>query len=216
MSAKHGLLLSSFIHLRAKSVIFAGVLALLGTDVAWGDTVNLGFLSFDAEDPAAGGSAGVNDFSIANLTGPLFFLPIDFPVLDILTFTGVQVNLFDAGGSHGFLLGDLGPGSHTPASLEFLDTFQFSSATFQATLSQTSFLLWDGTTFLADSGMVTATLLPSAGLVLNPQDVAVISVTGSISPVSAVPEPRHGVYLLAILGLAINAVRLKHKKTDFQ
>jgi hypothetical protein len=214
MSIKSRPFLPSFIQPPAKCVIFAGMLSFFGMGVACGDTVNIGILSFDTLIPGAAGSAGLNDFGIGNLTGPLFLLPPDFPVLDLLTFTGVQVTLSDTSGSQGFSLGDLGPGFYTPASLQFLDTSQFSSAIFQATLSRTSFLLSDGTIFLADSGLVTATLAPSAGPFLNPgQDFVVISTTGSISPVGAVPEPRHGVYLLAILGLAVNAIRFKYKRS---
>src|SRR5262249_20585674 len=146
----------------AKLPLLICMLAVLASGVARADFENIGYFSFDVLNPAADGSPGINNFTIYNFTGPDFSSAHDFPVLDPLTFMGAEVTLSDASNNTvSYALGDLGPGSYTPDPLEFLDTALFSSATFQATLNQTSFALSDGTTFLTDSSTVSATILPS-------------------------------------------------------
>ena len=100
-------------------------------------------------------------------------------------------------------LGDIGPGF-------LLDTFgnpvvqvpadeSFVSAELMATLSPTTFMLFDGTGFMADSPSLDVLLSPSSGPTLTVDvDQTTINVTGSpvTSPPASVPEPA-SVLLLA-------------------
>jgi hypothetical protein len=194
--------------------IFSGILLTICSLAA--DTVNIGVLSFNNLNPGGGGSPGINDYEVDNLTGALFGLPPDFPVADSITLGGAQVTLFPSGGgsSQVVSLGDLAPGVYTPDGLQFLDTSQFAEATLQATLSQTSFALSDGTTFRADSGAIDATLLPSSGPVLQPgQDFVVLSVSGEVS---AIPEARHTGLFPVVLIVGLLTHRVKHPKPHFR
>jgi hypothetical protein len=78
-----------------------------------------------------------------------------------LTFLGSAVTPAGLGDSS---FGDQGPGS---SQILFLDSNVFASALFPATLSQTLFTLSDGTSFQADSNVLTAMLLPSNGTALE-------------------------------------------------
>jgi hypothetical protein len=194
-----------------RSKLILVVIALAASPLC-GEIVDLGVFSFNNLNPGGNGSSGINDFEIDNFTGVLFGLPPDFPVTDSITLAGVQVTLFPAGaGSSPVIpLGDLAPGVYTPDGLQFLDTSQFSEATLQATLSQTTFALSDGTTFLADSAAIDATLLPSSGPVLQPGvDFVILSVSGEVS---AIPEARHSALFLVILIVGLLTLRVKHPK----
>jgi hypothetical protein len=187
------------------------LVALCGACAARGDMISIGVFSFNNLNPAAGGSPGINDFEIDNFTSLLFGLPPDFPVVDLLTLTGVRISLFGSGGGSPqvFRLGDLTPGLYTPTGLQFLDTSQFASATLQATISQTTFSLSDGTTFLADSSTISSTILPSSGSVLQPgQDFAILSVSGSLN---SIPEPRYSVLVLGILVVGLITIQLRRR-----
>lgn len=194
-----------------RSKLILVVIALAASPLS-GEIVNIGVFSFNNLNPGVSGSPGINDFEIDNFTGSLFGLPPDFPVADSITFDGVQATLFPSGGgsSQTISLGDLAPGVYTPDGLQFLDTSQFAEATLQATLSQTSFALSDGATFLADSAAIDATLLPSLGPVLQPgQDFVILSVSGEVS---AIPEARHSALFLVILIVGLLTLRAKHPK----
>jgi hypothetical protein len=127
-------------------------------------TINLGVVSFDTLVPGSGGTRGVNVFDISNLTS-VNALPPDFPVIDI--FLSSSLTLTDSGGnSTAINLADIVSGGLDPTKpVEFADTFFFSSAVFTPNLSQLSFLLSDGTTFTADSAVLTAQLLASSTLI---------------------------------------------------
>lgn len=192
-------------------------LALLLSPTA-AEAVPVGVLSFDNLIPAdlVSGVPGVNGYVISNLTGdPLTggaSNPPAFPVLTALTFMSSTLTLDPFGGPP-IALGDIGPGpfldlvtSLPPDQLLFPDTTGFSSAAFTGTLSDTVFLLADGTTFVAASSQISATLLPStpggqlfAGLGAGlGSDFVVIDVPGTAG--AAVPEP--GSLLLLAGGLA--------------
>jgi hypothetical protein len=151
-------------------------------------TINIGVVSFDTLIPA-GADPGVNVFDISNLTGG-FALPDDFPVIDGLSFLGSSLTLTDSGGNSTTIsLGDIGPGSLDPTTpVQFPDTSLFTSAIFTANLSQISFLLSDGSTFTADSAVLTAELLPSSGSTLI-QDTDFALLTVSSAETAAVSEP---------------------------
>jgi hypothetical protein len=142
--------------------------------------VPLGLISFDTLIP---GPDGVNAFNVGNLTGPNG-LPPDFPVADSLTLLNATLNVTRTDGSTQlFVLGDVGPGSIDPVSLNLLfpDSDTFASALFEATLSDVDFLLSDGSTFHAASSAI-STLL--SGAPLAPGDFALIDVR----PQSTVPH----------------------------
>lgn len=192
-------------------LIFVPLLVSAFSTTAFGDTINLGFLSYDVLFPGDASNPAVNVFNIVNFTGDPssggFALPADFPVFTALTFLGSGLTLSNSGPPVIVPIGDLGPGPLSPpGSLRFPDTTLFSSALFSATLSGTHLLLSDGSTFTADSASVTAAILPSAGSSLIPgTDFAVISVNGTVNPV---PEPASlGLTGAAFLGLIIYARR---------
>lgn len=168
-------------------------------------TLNLGLVSFDVLIPGSPGSPGVNVFQIVNFTGDPssggFALPPDFPVFTSLTFTGGTLTMVSGGTPLVVPMGDVPPGPISPTSdLEFPETTLFSSAVFSASLSQASFLLQDGLSFVADSATISAALLPSAGSWLTAgSDLALITVEGRISDV---PEPAAAaVFCAGLIGL---------------
>lgn len=181
---------------------------LLFGSIVHADTINVGLISFDPFIAGSADTPGVNIFSIFNFTDdPIsggFALPPDFPVITPLTFTFGSLIVMGPGGTQIIPLGDIGPGPLSPlASLQFPDTTLFSSVIFAATLNQSSFLLSDGSTFVAGSSAILAELLPASGNSLEPGgDFALISV-------SSVPEPRYLTVTAAAL-LALLYAKRKH------
>jgi hypothetical protein len=165
---------------------------------AKGDTVAVGLLTFDVNTPGTPGSPGLNAFTLTNATGVFSSFP-DLPVASDVTFLGATITPNGLGASP---FGDQGPGS---SQVLFLDTDTFTSALFQATLSQTLVTLGDGTSFQANSDLLSGMLLPSSGPQLTPGvDFVVLTVSGA--PVATpVPEPRAWLLLAVGLGLLILA-----------
>ena len=144
--------------------------------------INLGVFTFDVLIPGTAQSPGLDQFTINNFTGLNNLVP-DFPIADSVTFQNISVNF----GSGAIAISDVGPGSVQPSALTFLDTNQFTSATFQATLSGSQFLLADGTTLILSSNVVSGVILPSQGSDLNAGvDFALLTVNGTIV---SIPEP---------------------------
>lgn len=155
------------------------LLVLLASTAARADSLNLGVLSYDPFIPGA-----VDAFTVNNSTGP-FSLPPDFLASTSLTFSGATLDLTQSGVTSSIPLGDLAPGI---SQLLVLDSASFSSAVFNAQLSQTLFALSNGTSFQANSSTLTATLLPSSGPFLTPGvDFVLLTVSGTV--VVPVPEP---------------------------
>ena len=193
----------------ASSVLFLSIVLLLAPTVAFCNTVNLGLISFDVFIPSDISISGVNVFNIFDFTGDLFSggfaLPPDFPVTDFLTFLSSSLTLMGSGSPLVIPLGDLAPGALSPTDpVQFPDTSLFTEAIFTATLNQTSFLLSDGTTFVAGSSAISAAILPSSGtsLVVG-TDFSVITV----STVSSVPEPNAALLLGASVVILIGIKR---------
>ena len=188
-----------------------GLLLLAAPEARPGTVINLGILSFDILIPPAGGSPGVNVFDIFNFTGDPslsgYALPPDFPVLTFVTLQNVSI-LFNSTGSP-VTLPDIAPGQLDSASApQFSGDVLFTSALFTATLSDTTFQLDGGGTFIADP-TITATLLPSSGPdLIAGTDLVVLQATEA--PSSGVPEPSSG-SLIALSIIVAIAARLALK-----
>jgi hypothetical protein len=184
------------------------MLLLLAPTAAFCGVVNIGLISFDVFIPGDINTPGVNVFNIFNFTGdPLlggFALPPDFPVMDSLTLLSGSLTLMSAGSPLVIPLGALVPGALSPTDpVQFPDTSLFTGAIFTATLSQTSFLLSDGSTFLAGSSTITAELLPSSGSSL------VAGTDFAVMTVSDVPEPSTSLLLGTALAILVGIRRRK-------
>ena len=195
---------------RLKSSVARLALMLLFPAFSFCTTVNVGFISFDVLIPAGAGP-GVNVFNISNFTGDPgsggFALPPDFPAFTGLTFLSASL-IVDNGVSPNVIpLGNLGPGSLSPTDpVQFPDTASFISATFMATLSQTTFVLADSSTFTAGSPTITVQFLPSSGPTLQAgTDFALISVTDA----AGIPEPT--TWTLAVAGVGVMAM-MAHRR----
>jgi len=185
---------------RASVRIFVAVgLLALGASVASADeTIDLGVVSFDTLNPGA-----TDAFTVFNFTG-VNSLPPEFPVITDLTFLGATLTITDTTTSTTSTnsIGDQPPAS---SQLAVLASDSYSEADFQATLSQTTFGLSDGTTFQANSNVVSLALLPSSPPSLQADaDFAFITVSGSI--VTA-PAPESPTWLLLLTAMICIAVR---------
>jgi hypothetical protein len=180
-------------------VLLAVGLLALGASVANAhETIDLGVVSFDTLNPGA-----TDAFTVFNFTG-VNALPLEFPVTTDLTFLGATLTITDTTASTTSTnsIGDQPPGS---SQLAVLASDSYSEADFQATLSQTTFGLSDGTTFQANSNVVSLALLPSSPPSLQADaDFAFITVSGSI--VTA-PAPESPTWLLLLTAMICIAVR---------
>jgi len=172
----------------------------MSAGAASADSVTVGVLTYDVNNPGTAVSVGIDAFTLYNGTGA-FSLPPDLPVAGDLTFLGAAVTPAGLGVSS---FGDQGPGS---SQILFLDSNLFTSALFQATLSQTLFTLSDGTSFQADSNVLTATLLPSNGTTLVAGTDSVLLTVSGTPVVAAVPEPSSLLIVAGALPLLLTATR---------
>jgi len=183
------------------------------TPHAWGGVISIGALSYDTFIPAGDGSTGVDAFDIANLTGA-FSLPPDFPVTDSLTLQSAVLTLtFSDTTQEIFDLSDIGPGFLLDGGgnpiVQVPGDDSFASAELTATLSATSFMLYDGSTFTAGSTSIDTLLLPSSGNTLTVDvDQTTINVS---SAATAVPEPASG-WLMAVAALLIILLRRRERR----
>ncbi len=174
-------------------------------------SIPIGYLSFDLVVPGEPGNPGVNGFTIGDLSGDPgaggFALPPDFPVFTELTFLNASITLNGSSGPSVILLGTIGPGFFTPASLQFPDTEQFTSAQFAATLSPTTWQLVGGGSFNASS-ILSTMLFPAFGDFLSPGlDFAIIEANEAGS--AEIPEP--ATYTLFALG--IGCIYLRRRRS---
>jgi len=177
--------------------------------LARAEGIKIGLLSFDVFIPASTTPPvqGTNAFDIFNYTGPTFGGILGPPFAsDSLTFENASLMVTPASGSpQTFNLGNIGPGELLDANgnpvVQFPSTDNFTSATFTATLSPTTFKLSDGSIFVA-SGALSADLIPSSGSLLQANvDSVVIFAT-------PVPEPSVlALFAPAIVGIFCVLVR---------
>ena len=142
-----------------------GLLAFVASAHAAAATVELGYFSFDSLVPAASGVAGVNGFSVVNLTGSSN-LPPEAAASSALTFLNSSITYTLAGsGPVTVQLGNLSPGAAAlPLSLKLPSTTTITSATFSATLSAS-----------------TANLVGNTA----PQNLSTTAISVSLTPASA-------------------------------
>lgn len=185
--------------MRSRVILLVAFVVLLST-LARGNDVPIGFLSFDVFIPAGSGP-GINAFDLFNFTGPSWG-PAVGPLYaaDSLTFDNASLTVdFQGGSSQIINLGDLDPGELLDSGgnpvVQFPSTDVFTSAVFTATLSQSSFMLSDGTTVNAASS-ISADLLPSSGGSLQ---AGVDFVTINAESPGAMPEPDTAQCLLITL-----------------
>jgi hypothetical protein len=190
----------------------SALLYLLGCSVPLcAGTINVGVLSFDELIPS-GSTPGVNTFTVLDLTQDPgtggFALPPDFPVFTAVSFLDASLSVTHGSTTDVIALGDIGPGVFSPASLNYSSAVPISSATFSATLSPASWLLFDSSSFTPSSLTVTADLLPSSGDSLAAGiDSALITASDTSS---AVPEPT--TLSCGILGfLLLGSIRKFHR-----
>lgn len=184
-------------------LIYRLALALLLVAPSFATPLAVGVLSFDVFIPSAGQTTGVNAFNIYNFTGPVYGPILGEPyAADALSFLDTTLTLNVQGGPPQVInLGTVGPGILLDGSgnplVQVPSATSFTSATLQATLSATSFLLSDGTTFIA-SPSVTLNLTPSAGPVL----VAGVDLQPLFAQPAGAVVPEPGTMILIGSGLA--------------
>jgi hypothetical protein len=189
-----------------RHILLAVLLGFTALPAAKSEIV-VGVLSFDIFIAAGNDSPGISAFDVFNLTGPAYGLLASSPyVTDSLTLDNVVLTAFLSGGSpQTFDLGNIDPGELLDSGgnpvVQLPGSWQFSSATLTASLSQTTFTLSDGSTFTA-SPTISTDLMPSSGNLL---------VAGlDFSPIYAQPAiagtPEPGTLFLLPLGLLAVAV----------
>jgi hypothetical protein len=197
-----------------RQIIVCAAFCLLPPTVQ-ANVIDVGALSYDTFIPAGGGSPGVSAFDLADLTGS-YGLPPDFPVTDSLTLEAAVLTLtLPDSSQETFDLGDIGPGFLLDGSgnpvVQVPGDQAFASAEFTATVSPTTFMLYDGSLFAADSNVLDVLLLPSSGSALTVDvDQTLIGISGA--PPSSVPEPASGD--LALVGALGVGLRLRHLRQN--
>jgi len=189
-----------------RRVVLVVASVLLASALVRADQLPIGLVSFDVFIPASATGPGTNAFDIFNYTGPTYGPTVGPPyAADALTFDNATLRVNLQGGSSQVVnLGSIGPGELLDSGgspvVQFPSIDNFTSALFKATLSPTSFMLSDGTTFKA-SASVSAHLVPSSGSSLQAGvDLVVINA----QPVTVTPEP--GTWVLVGTGLALAAL----------
>jgi hypothetical protein len=125
-------------------------------------------------------------------------------------FTDASLSWVSSSGSSSYnFAGEIGPGfSLSDFGLQFPDTVTFSSVTFSATLSPTSFQLGDDPLFEAVSSSLLASLTSPTGT-LAPGDFVILSVDAN-EVIAPVPEP--STVLLLATGFAGSLLVRKRSK----
>jgi hypothetical protein len=169
-------------------------------------TIPIGFVFFQGVNP------DFNFFSIANQTGDPAdggSASEDFPIFTSIVFTDSMLTVVRDEISTTLSIGDIGPGPG-PDFLEFLRTDQISSATFSASINSLLFTLSDGSAWVADSHLLSATVLPSESRAfLSEFDFVLLTVEASAQAEPPAPVPEPSTALLVASGIAGLAARRK-------
>ena len=191
--------------MRQRVLLTAALLIGISPGLLRADVLNLGVISFDNLIPAELGP-GVNAFDISNFTDSSFFLPPDFLSLTPVTLKNGTLKLFGSNPQI-IALGDIGPGFLAPAAV-FPDTDNFTSAEFTASLDVTTFQLFGGGSFTANSAAIDVFLNPLSGpnLVAG-VGFALITVSNEGT---AIPEPASW----PLLGLAVTSLWVFQRVRD--
>lgn len=175
---------------------FFGILTLIlgGTISAPCAPVFIGTLSYSTLIPGVPGAPGVSHFAIENFTG-VAALPSDFPVVEDVLFADATLLVNSEIAPQKFTLGDVGPGFFSLTELQFPDNTLIFLAVFEARLTQTTFDLASGESVVSSSANIQATLRPSRGAYLVPdEEIALIAI-------NAIPEPVS--FALSAFGLLV-------------
>lgn len=186
-------------------------------------SANAGLFSYDIFLPDDI-TPGTNAFSVANFTGFDALAP-DFPLLDPVTFTSLQLVVTDQS-STSYLIADVGAGLNTtlatgapPVELQFPSTTLFASAVLSGNVAVKAYKYDDGAGnvgLFTPTGSFIVTLLASPGdSLIAGVDFGVIALDGTFEPqvptdTEPVPEPG----TLALVGTGIvAALRARRKRT---
>jgi len=195
------------------SLLLLWALVPVGASSVSADTINVGIVSLDPFISPNDDGIGLIALDVFNLTGDPasggFALDPDFPSHTPVTFLAATLTLVVDGNSKVIDLGDLAPGLRDPAlDLLFPDAALISSLAFSATLSTTSFLLGDASTFVAASAAISLSMLPANGVAFTPGEAGVIQVERA----SEAPEPF--ALLLVAMGLGASAAQRYTKRKN--
>lgn len=176
--------MKSIVRVLSRAIAWASLCVMSGA--AYGESIPVGFLSFDVLTPEQGQQLGVNVLNIANFTGSSSLAP-DFPVLTAIRLNTLQLTLLTPSGSQVVTLGSLDPGylASNP-ELEFASNFVITSVTLSASVTSTAVDLAGRGTRFTQGQSILYVLAPATGSALNAGiDAGVLSVE-----VLAVPEPQ--------------------------
>lgn len=168
-----------------KQAVLVLVLAL-SSSYSFAAPIDIGFFSIDPNNP----SAGLNTVSVSNFTGTSFGcgnVDPSFPVCTSLSLSG-QVQIFYSNNGGGSitktLSAPLGPGSFSPQpDFEYDGSLNVTSIVFTGSITPTSFLLSDNSTFKSNGNVFAAALVPGS----NDNPALMVDQGAPIPEPSAIP-----------------------------
>ena len=205
-----------------RSTLVALALLCFGVASCWADNINIGYVYLQEDsDP------GTVTFIIQNATGPAESAP-EFPVLDNLDFTNVELTVFcgnaqcetDLGAPlFTFDIGTISAGNFDD-SVSFSSADTFSSAFVTADLGITSLSLDNGVggsnPFTGSSSSALA-LTPSVGSALVPLDLSTDNTDFDLGILvdpqgtgSSVPEPS----TLGLVGIGLSSILVRRRRNS--
>jgi len=180
-----------------KKVFLVLVLGLSSSYSLLAGPVNIGFFAIDANNP----SQGLNTVSVSNFTGTTLGcgnVDTALPVCTNLSLSGqIQIFYSDISGNHSLtktLSSPLGPGSFSPQpDFEYDGSLNVSSIIFSGSITPTSFLLANNSTYVSNGVVFAAALVPGVN------DAPLLMVDQG----SSIPEPATIPLVMAGLGGAL-------------